>query len=64
MLRYVPFFGWIGIVTVFLFYAAVLIMYVAKKQRKPRLRKYHVWLASLALLLGTIHGIWALSFYF
>ncbi len=64
MLQYMPLYGWLGVITLILFHVAAIIMAIARKKRKPRLRKYHVWLAASALVLATIHGIWAISLYF
>ncbi len=60
MLAYIPWFGWMGITAVLGFYAAMVLIFVSKKKRKPKLRKLHVWVAFISLLLATFHGLYAL----
>jgi len=60
-LQYLPMFGWLGIVAVIGFWIAAIVMQVARKKRKPKLRKWHVYIAGLSLIIATVHGLWALS---
>ncbi len=62
-LQYLPFFGWLGVVGVIGIWIAVIIMQVARKQKKPKLRKWHVLIGAISLLIATVHGLWALSLY-
>ncbi len=62
-LQYLPFFGWLGVVGVLGIWTAVIIMQIARKKKKPKMRKWHVYIGGISLIIATIHGLWALSFY-
>lgn len=63
-LAYIPWFGWLGIASILGFYVSAAIIFIARKKRKPKLRKYHYFLAGTSLLGATIHGVYALTYYF
>lgn len=62
-LQYMPFFGWLGVISVLGIWVAVIIMQIARKQKKPKLRKWHVYIGGTSLVLATIHGFLALYQY-